>query len=65
MLTHVKPIGEGLISFRDQADRQFTEVHVALDEKTDLLETVIKAHSADVNKLKEESKHMQGILGRA
>ncbi|MHB1653009.1 MAG: hypothetical protein ACYCVD_11110 [Desulfitobacteriaceae bacterium] len=34
MQTHVKLIGEGLISFREQADRQFAEVHVALDEKT-------------------------------
>ena len=59
----VKIIGEGLVAFHEQVDRQFEEVHVALDEKTDLLATVIKVHSSDVNKLKEESRHMQRILG--
>lgn len=60
---NVKIIGEGLIAFREQVDRQFEEVHAALNEKTDLLDTVIKVHSSEVNKLKDESKHIQGIIG--
>ena len=61
--TNIKIIGEGIVAFRQQVDRQFDHVHTILSEKTDLLETVIKAHSSEVNKLKDESKHIQGIIG--
>lgn len=60
---HVKIVSEGLVAFREQVDRQFEEVHATLNEKTYLIETVIKVHSSEVNKLKDESKHIQGIIG--
>lgn len=60
---NVKVIGEGLVAFREQIDRLFEEFHAYLNEKTDLLETVLKANSSEVNKLKDESKHIQGIIG--
>lgn len=60
---NVKVIGEGLVAFREQIDRQFEEFHASLNEKTNLLETVLKANSSEVNKLKDESKHIQGIIG--
>ena len=60
---HISIFGEGLASFREQVDRQFEGVHVAFDEKIDILETVIKSHSSMINTIKDESKHMQGILG--
>ncbi|MDI6879810.1 MAG: hypothetical protein QMC95_11410 [Desulfitobacteriaceae bacterium] len=36
---HIRIFGEGLASFREQVDRQFEGVHLAFDEKIDILET--------------------------
>ncbi|KLU62455.1 chromosome partition protein Smc [Peptococcaceae bacterium CEB3] len=60
---HVGLFGEGLLNIREQVEREFAGIHEALEEKADLLSTVIRTHSSELSRLRNESKHIQGILG--
>ncbi|MHB1405343.1 MAG: hypothetical protein ACYCV0_07115 [Desulfitobacteriaceae bacterium] len=67
---NVMLVQEGLISFRQQVDKKFDEIETGLNEKINVLELVIRNHSAAVDELEGEvedlhtkSRHMQGMMG--
>lgn len=67
---NVMLLQEGLVSFRQQVEKKFDELDTGLNEKINVLELVIRNHSAFVDELEGEveelhskSRHMQGIQG--
>ncbi|GAB6170676.1 hypothetical protein JCM15765_01540 [Paradesulfitobacterium aromaticivorans] len=63
-------IQEGIISFRQQVDKKFDDLETGLNDKINVLELVIRNHSAAVDELEGEvedlhnkSRHMQGMMG--
>ena len=48
----------------EQNERQYYDIIKAIDEKSSLLESVIKRSSVEINELQDENKSIHEIIGR-
>ena len=62
--TNIKIIVEVQQNFMVQSERRYEEINKHIDDKTNLLESILKRVSADLEDLKEDKRSTDEILGR-